>query len=110
MSIVIEETSITPTLMTIHLRIRTAFHYRKSNRIFFPASSYFVDFKLSPKGDRTPTKEEADYKNFFMNYLTITAQLPNLIVNFINLFIEGSGRLVSGMIMIKSNQTVYFLQ
>lgn len=47
---------------------------------------YFMDYKLKDVGDK-------DYKRNFINYLCISSQLPNMILNTVNLFviIKGAG-------------------
>lgn len=50
---------------------------------------YFTEYKLAPVGNAT----ESEYAKNFLSYLGITAQLPNLILNGINIFCQcGGGR------------------
>jgi len=55
--------------------------------MFITAFSYFVDYKLQPP----PGEPSSDYQRFFMNYLGIVAQLPNVILNVVNLFVKFKG-------------------
>ncbi|CAK9298770.1 unnamed protein product [Gordionus sp. m RMFG-2023] len=54
--------------------------------MFINANSYFVEYKLNP--NVTGTQE---YKNNFISYLGITSQLPNVILNGMNLFLQFGG-------------------
>ncbi|CAK9298767.1 unnamed protein product [Gordionus sp. m RMFG-2023] len=54
--------------------------------MFINANSYFVDYKLNP--NVTGTHE---YKDDFISYLGITSQLPNVILNGLNLFLQFGG-------------------
>ncbi|XP_065318730.1 equilibrative nucleoside transporter 3-like [Gordionus sp. m RMFG-2023] len=54
--------------------------------MFINANSYFVDYKLNP--NVTGTHE---YKDNFISYLGITSQLPNVLLNGMNLFLQFGG-------------------
>lgn len=57
------------------------------------APSYFVDYKLSVHNETTGSSEPTVYALNFFSYLGICSQLPNLLLNLINVFIEVKGGL-----------------
>lgn len=55
------------------------------------APMYFVDYKL--KEHVNGTMVETDYSKQFFSYLGICSQLPNLLLNFVNIFMDAKGGL-----------------
>lgn len=53
--------------------------------MFITANSYFVDYKLGGK--------DTEYGRNFLSYMGICAQVPNLVLQFINLFVKIQGSL-----------------
>lgn len=57
--------------------------------MFINAKSYFQDYKLRPGPNDTSNSTELQvYRDDFMGYITLASQLPNLICNFLNLFLQ----------------------
>merc|ERR1712168_1521888 len=62
--------------------------------MFITAHGYFIDYKLKgPCG-----QPESEYRKFFMNYLGIVAQLPNVLLNVTNLFVHLGGNIKSRIV------------
>ncbi|XP_015920528.1 equilibrative nucleoside transporter 3 [Parasteatoda tepidariorum] len=55
--------------------------------MFITARSYFVDFKL--KVNDTASTEE--YREHFLSYLGVASQVPNVMCNALNIFVQFSG-------------------
>lgn len=69
--------------------------------MFITAEKYFVNYKLNVN-DSSPALKE--YRNNFLSYLGLASQIPNIICNALNLFIQTSGgnltvRIVSSLIV-----------
>ncbi|XP_074643260.1 equilibrative nucleoside transporter 1-like [Tubulanus polymorphus] len=54
--------------------------------MFITANDYFVKYKLN-----TNSSDSQEYKNNFISYLGITAQIPNVILNAVNMFAHCGG-------------------
>ncbi|XP_074640724.1 equilibrative nucleoside transporter 3-like [Tubulanus polymorphus] len=52
--------------------------------LFMCSKAYFIDYKLLPAGN-------ADYRINFLSYAGLASQIPNAILNFLNLFTEKTG-------------------
>ncbi|XP_067933112.1 equilibrative nucleoside transporter 1-like [Watersipora subatra] len=52
--------------------------------MFLTANSYFTDFKFAPTGNQT----ESGYAKNFLSYVGIAAQIPNVILCFLNIFFQ----------------------
>ncbi|XP_074640732.1 equilibrative nucleoside transporter 2-like [Tubulanus polymorphus] len=52
--------------------------------LFMSSKAYFIDYKLLPAGN-------ADYRINFLSYAGLASQIPNAILNFLNLFTEKTG-------------------
>lgn len=57
--------------------------------MFITAKEYFVDYKLSADY----TGEESEYAANFMAYLGFASQIPNVVFNWLNIFIQMGGSL-----------------
>merc|ERR1719264_564861 len=57
--------------------------------IFINAKTYFVHYKLG----REYTNIESSILPFFLQYLALAAQLPNVLFNWMNVFLQLSGNL-----------------
>uniref|UniRef100_A0A1A9VM26 Uncharacterized protein n=1 Tax=Glossina austeni TaxID=7395 RepID=A0A1A9VM26_GLOAU len=53
--------------------------------MFITAKSYFVDFKLASTND---TSSSISYDGYFLQYLGFASQIPNLIFNWLNIFVQ----------------------
>ncbi|XP_074662861.1 equilibrative nucleoside transporter 2-like [Tubulanus polymorphus] len=53
-------------------------------QLFMSSKAYFIDYKLLPAGN-------ADYRINFLSYAGLASQIPNAILNFLNLFTEKTG-------------------
>lgn len=62
--------------------------------MFITAHGYFIDYKLRGPCDQP----ESEYRKFFMNYLGIVAQLPNVLLNVVNLFLHLGGNIKSRIV------------
>jgi len=62
--------------------------------MFITAKEYFVDYKLSADY----TGEETKYGDNFLAYLGFAAQVPNVVFNWLNIFIQIGGSLSSRII------------
>ncbi|XP_035206962.1 equilibrative nucleoside transporter 3-like isoform X2 [Stegodyphus dumicola] len=56
--------------------------------MFITASSYFVDFKLNINDTDGSTEE---YRQHFLSYLGVASQVPNVICNALNIFVQFGG-------------------
>ncbi|KAI1303023.1 Equilibrative nucleoside transporter 3 [Halotydeus destructor] len=60
--------------------------------MFITAHSYFKDYKLNViTGDPETDASTADYQKYFLSYLGLAAQVPNVVCNALNLFVQSSG-------------------
>lgn len=62
--------------------------------MFITAHGYFIDYKLRGPCDQP----ESEYRKFFMNFLGIVAQLPNVLLNVINIFVHLGGNMKSRIV------------
>ncbi|XP_050532320.1 equilibrative nucleoside transporter 1 isoform X2 [Daktulosphaira vitifoliae] len=62
--------------------------------MFINAKSYFVDYKLGEEY----LNGKFHYAAIFMSYLTISAQLPNLLFNWLNIFCPIGGKLTTRIV------------
>ncbi|XP_077498408.1 equilibrative nucleoside transporter 2 [Amblyomma americanum] len=71
--------------------------------MFINAKSYFQDYKLAeggfPNGSSAATELKM-YRDDFMGYITLASQLPNLLCNFLNLFLQFGDRSLTPRIVI----------
>uniref|UniRef100_T1IMY7 Battenin n=1 Tax=Strigamia maritima TaxID=126957 RepID=T1IMY7_STRMM len=72
--------------------------------MFITAKSYFEDHKL--KSDDEITKH---YQSKFMLYITLASQIPNLLFNFLNVFIKLGGDLTSRIVISILVEIVIFI-
>ncbi|KFM81421.1 Equilibrative nucleoside transporter 3, partial [Stegodyphus mimosarum] len=56
--------------------------------MFITASSYFIDFKLNINDTDGSTEE---YRQHFLSYLGVASQVPNVICNAFNIFVQFGG-------------------
>lgn len=56
--------------------------------MFITAKSYFVDFKLNVNETGGSTEE---YRSHFLSYLGVASQVPNVICNALNIFVQFGG-------------------
>lgn len=56
--------------------------------MFITAESYFVDYKLKVN---TSDKATEEYREHFLSYLGVASQVPNVVCNALNLFIQFEG-------------------
>ncbi|XP_037527018.1 equilibrative nucleoside transporter 1 [Rhipicephalus sanguineus] len=71
--------------------------------MFINAKSYFQNYKLAPgvlANDSAEASELTLYRNDFMNYITLASQVPNLLCNFLNLFLQFGDRSLTPRIVI----------
>ncbi|KAK2588719.1 hypothetical protein KPH14_001609 [Odynerus spinipes] len=59
--------------------------------MFITAKDYFVSYKLS----KEYTDIESNYAKYFLSYLGFASQIPNLLFNWLNIFIQLSGNLTT---------------
>ncbi|XP_076643892.1 equilibrative nucleoside transporter 1 isoform X1 [Halictus rubicundus] len=62
--------------------------------MFITAKKYFVDYKLS----KDYTGIETDFDKNFLSYLAFAAQIPNLLFNWLNIFIQFGGNLTTRIV------------
>ncbi|XP_078046276.1 NADPH-dependent diflavin oxidoreductase 1 isoform X3 [Augochlora pura] len=62
--------------------------------MFITAKKYFVDYKLS----KDYTGIDTDYDKNFLAYLGFAAQIPNLLFNWLNIFIQLGGNLTTRIV------------
>lgn len=62
--------------------------------MFITAKSYFVDYKLS----QNYTGVESEYGTHFLAYIGFAAQIPNLLFNWLNIFINLGGNLTKRIV------------
>ncbi|KAL9892159.1 equilibrative nucleoside transporter 1-like isoform X1 [Glossina fuscipes] len=63
--------------------------------MFITAKSYFVDFKLASTND---TSSSISYDGYFLQYLGFASQIPNLIFNWLNIFVQLGGDLTKRIV------------
>lgn len=73
--------------------------------MFITAKSYFTDYKLAVNISSNLTGDEEslelkDYSINFLGYVTLASQLPNLICNFLNLFLQFGQRSLTPRIVV----------
>ncbi|KAG8201380.1 hypothetical protein JTE90_016855 [Oedothorax gibbosus] len=56
--------------------------------MFITAKSYFVDYKLNVNGTSASTDE---YRLHFLSYIGVASQVPNVICNALNIFVQFGG-------------------
>lgn len=66
--------------------------------MFITAKSYFVNYKLS----ETYTNQTSEYAGNFLQYLGFASQIPNVIFNWMNIFVN------LGWVSIKKDQKLNF--
>ena len=73
--------------------------------MFITAKEYFVNYKLNA------TSESADtiYSTYFLNYLGFAAQVPNLLFNWINVFVHMGGDLTRRVVWSLLFSTAIFI-
>lgn len=59
--------------------------------MFITAKNYFVRYKLS----KEYTDIDSNYAKYFLSYLGFASQIPNLLFNWLNIFIQLSGNLTT---------------
>ncbi|XP_063704315.1 equilibrative nucleoside transporter 3 isoform X2 [Culicoides brevitarsis] len=62
--------------------------------MFITAKAYFVDYKLS----ESYTGEKSDYNANFLAYLGFASQIPNLLFNWLNIFVQMGGNLTTRIV------------
>ena len=62
--------------------------------MFITAKHYFVHYKLS----KTYTGVDTNYGTYFLGYLGFAAQIPNLLFNWLNIFIQLGGNLTTRIV------------
>ncbi|XP_055378748.1 equilibrative nucleoside transporter 1 [Condylostylus longicornis] len=65
--------------------------------MFITAKSYFVDFKLGPEYTGM-SGDNLEYAKYFMNYVGFAAQIPNLLFNWLNIFVKIGGNLTTRIV------------
>lgn len=63
--------------------------------MFITAKSYFEDFKL---GENYTVKTEVNYRGNFMQNMGFASQIPNVLFNWINIFINFGGDLTTRIV------------
>uniref|UniRef100_A0A336MBT2 CSON014882 protein n=1 Tax=Culicoides sonorensis TaxID=179676 RepID=A0A336MBT2_CULSO len=62
--------------------------------MFITAKAYFVDYKLS----KDYTDEDSNYTANFLAYLGFASQIPNLLFNWLNVFVQMGGNLTTRIV------------
>ncbi|XP_053685402.1 equilibrative nucleoside transporter 1 isoform X1 [Sabethes cyaneus] len=62
--------------------------------MFITAKSYFVDYKLS----QNYTGVESEYGTYFLSYVGFASQIPNLLFNWLNIFMNLGGNLTKRIV------------
>uniref|UniRef100_A0A8D8B0X4 Equilibrative nucleoside transporter 3 n=1 Tax=Culex pipiens TaxID=7175 RepID=A0A8D8B0X4_CULPI len=62
--------------------------------MFITAKSYFVDYKLS----QNYTSVESEYGTYFLSYVGFASQIPNLLFNWLNIFMNLGGNLTKRIV------------
>nr|CAD7411701.1 unnamed protein product [Timema poppensis] len=73
--------------------------------MFITANSYFVDYKLS----KEYTGIESNYVTNFLGYLGFAAQVPNLVFNWLNIFVQIGGNLTTRVVWSIFIEAVVFI-
>lgn len=73
--------------------------------MFITAKSYFVDYKLS----KAYTGEDLEYIANFLAYLGIAAQLPNVLFNWVNVFVQFGGDLTKRIVWSLIIEVILFI-
>ncbi|XP_077286740.1 equilibrative nucleoside transporter 2 [Arctopsyche grandis] len=73
--------------------------------MFITAKAYFVDYKFSP----SYTGAILPYSDHFVTYLSLCSQLPNVLFNWINIFIEIKGSLTMRIVWSISIEVLLFV-
>jgi len=63
--------------------------------MFITAKSYFEDFKLS---ENNTVRTEANYRGNFMQNMGFASQIPNVLFNWINIFMNFGGDLTTRIV------------
>ncbi|EDV99431.1 equilibrative nucleoside transporter 1 [Drosophila grimshawi] len=63
--------------------------------MFITAKSYFEDFKL---GENYTVKSEVNYRGNFMQNMGFASQIPNVLFNWLNIFVNFGGDLTSRIV------------
>lgn len=74
--------------------------------MFITAKEYFVDYKLSPNYTGTNNTE---YAANFMPYLTFASQIPNVLFNWMNIFVNLGGDLTKRVVWSLIIEIILFL-
>ncbi|XP_023313374.1 NADPH-dependent diflavin oxidoreductase 1-like isoform X3 [Trichogramma pretiosum] len=75
--------------------------------MFISAPSYFQEHKLSPKS--TGDNSTQMYVDYFSNAVTFSAQVPNVVFNWLNLFLPLAGNLTTRIVYGIFAQVVVFV-
>lgn len=73
--------------------------------MFINAKAYFVDYKLS----ENYTGVSSDYATTFMPYLGFAAQVPNVIFNWVNIFVQLGGNLTTRIVWSITIEVIIFI-
>ncbi|KAL5284490.1 ent-3 family protein [Megaselia abdita] len=87
--------------------------------MFITAKSYFVDFKLNVNGtmdngygveaEATTSFDDINYATNFLAYIGFASQIPNVIFNWLNIFINMGGDLTKRIVWSISIEIVVFI-
>lgn len=75
--------------------------------IMNPHFQYFVDYKLST--DYAHGDTAVPYATYFLQYIGFAAQVPNVIFNWINIFLNVSGSLTSRIVWTLLIEVIIFV-
>ncbi|XP_031786781.1 equilibrative nucleoside transporter 1 isoform X2 [Nasonia vitripennis] len=73
--------------------------------MFITAKGYFVDYKLS----KDYTNEDLYYSQSFLSYMTLFSQIPNLLFNWMNIFLPLGGNLTTRIVWGLFIQVIVFI-
>ncbi|XP_059083476.1 equilibrative nucleoside transporter 1-like isoform X2 [Tigriopus californicus] len=73
--------------------------------MFITAKEYFVDYKLG----KDYTGADILYATYFLQYIGFAAQVPNVIFNWINVFLNASGTLTSRIVWTLLVEVIIFV-
>lgn len=62
--------------------------------MFITAKMYFVEYKMS----KNYTGIDSDYSRNFLSYITLASQTPNLLFNWVNIFVQIGGNLTTRIV------------